>query len=1277
MPFLFPALASAACDIGILYLGRRNYLIQQEYHHPSDGVLVDNFDNVDDEDDTSQRVYHYGYIVCMAAIRLFLLLIPLPYHSFFGKALRCPILYRLFYATTIALVCIHTLMLLMIDPASLSSLLNALASYSNQDIGSGKLHHILVTRSLWVALILTLVSTLSHIALFFHVRSTAPVDGEWLGGRRRPKVLLYYAKEKKQHNHHSNGEQDKEHTERESLLRNSSGIVDDDDYDLEIMKKSSDDLASFGRNSIHSSSGRALSEISNKLMMEIQVRLRKAKGEWTNKLEEYQKKVARVGGSTTSNPDLQHHHIPLTLNNHLAPFRVILELFAGDDNNDFHSNNDHSTISRLDAVYDRDDGAALMLFVPQLLSFLLHGAYESSHPLEEWILETCSKNLFFAHKCYWFLRAWSLETTSISISQGSSEGDLLSPRQVTRLSHSSSLTSFATQEDDPQNVSKLLPEERAVIEDLMRKIMKCGEAPARLLHFGSTVGKGYSKPKIPAPGTVTKLSSESSTTSTSLFRSDSSSISSSFDVFQNYSTSSLTPSSAVESGLIPVNPLTGVPSQRHFECLIAHQRYGFLPLDNGATLSASYNQSILNGNPCGTSYFDSCTVFLDALITIADNLFQVPRHLRKIEFKKQLQLLEVEALPCNEIYIPLQNLHHRVWRIVSEESIPLSTKERVPCIVCLEVLEYDTESESVDRDISKLLRRRSSGSVISRQGTTASERELVDNWRNKPRDPFRRETTFNRMTHGMTKIPDKMKVSMHEMQASMQQMQESFRNNLSNIRDSADSGQSKDHSDGNNIINGGDNLIEKRLNPMSPPRDAEIGESPTRVEPVTPSKKTQSTSPRTPIAPISQGAMGQWTKSPSSKGTRANTSPANIVEISDEVVEDLTAPSMKAMNRSYLTINANATSNLSRRRISRPSSISTRVSNFDPEINGSYSNDYGYDDEADDCEHHMNGHGNHNGMIAAISSNGGANDNSKPPMTPTKAPPVVFKENWKEKENRLRSISAYGNHPGWKLLPVLIKSNDDLRQEQLASQLIQRMALILARDNIPVWLCPYEILALDANGGIIEAIPDTISIASLKKNDPDYTDLQGFFEQYFSESDTLADARANFCESLAAYSIVCFLLQIKDRHNGNILLDNRGHLIHIDFGFFFLSSPGKNTGFESAPFKLTREFVTVLGGPDSHLFGVFRTLCYRTFLSLRKHCHEIILLVEMLQLGNEDLACFRGRPDDAIRELRKRFRLDLNDRACLEYVNALIDESLENWRTNWYDRYQRYCVGVL
>ena len=82
-------------------------------------------------------------------------------------------------------------------------------------------------------------------------------------------------------------------------------------------------------------------------------------------------------------------------------------------------------------------------------------------------------------------------------------------------------------------------------------------------------------------------------------------------------------------------------------------------------------------------------------------------------------------------------------------------------------------------------------------------------------------------------------------------------------------------------------------------------------------------------------------------------------------------------------------------------------------------------------------------------------------------------------------------------------------------------------------------------------------------------------------------------------------------------------------------------------------------------------------MMLRKNAHKIILLVEMLVGGNEDLQCFAGNPDRALTELQERFRLDMNDAAVRDYVDTLVDESLENWRTRWYDRYQRCCTGVL
>lgn len=61
------------------------------------------------------------------------------------------------------------------------------------------------------------------------------------------------------------------------------------------------------------------------------------------------------------------------------------------------------------------------------------------------------------------------------------------------------------------------------------------------------------------------------------------------------------------------------------------------------------------------------------------------------------------------------------------------------------------------------------------------------------------------------------------------------------------------------------------------------------------------------------------------------------------------------------------------------------------------------------------------------------------------------------------------------------------------------------------------------------------------------------------------------------------IVQVKDRHNGNLLMDEEGHIIHIDFGFMLSNSPG-GVNFESAPFKLTRELLEVRH--NISLFGV-------------------------------------------------------------------------------------------
>jgi len=52
---------------------------------------------------------------------------------------------------------------------------------------------------------------------------------------------------------------------------------------------------------------------------------------------------------------------------------------------------------------------------------------------------------------------------------------------------------------------------------------------------------------------------------------------------------------------------------------------------------------------------------------------------------------------------------------------------------------------------------------------------------------------------------------------------------------------------------------------------------------------------------------------------------------------------------------------------------------------------------------------------------------------------AAMKEPWQEKVRRIRESSPYGHLANWKLLSVIVKCGDDLRQELLAYQFLTQL----------------------------------------------------------------------------------------------------------------------------------------------------------------------------------------------------------------------------------------------
>jgi len=285
----------------------------------------------------------------------------------------------------------------------------------------------------------------------------------------------------------------------------------------------------------------------------------------------------------------------------------------------------------------------------------------------------------------------------------------------------------------------------------------------------------------------------------------------------------------------------------------------------------------------------------------------------------------------------------------------------------------------------------------------------------------------------------------------------------------------------------------------------------------------------------------------------------------------------------------------------------------------------------------------------------------------------IWSENWEDLCESIRAESGFGSFVSWKLRAVIVKGLDDMRQECLAMQMIKKFKIIFEEAGLSLWLRPYDILIFSHNMGIIEFIPNTLSLHSIKKNSKNYLSLLNFFVNQFQGN--FEEAQKNFVESMAGYSLFCYLMNVKDRHNANILLDSEGHIIHIDFGFFLTNSPGGNINFETAPFKLNNEMIELMGGLEGEMFTYFKILLFQGFLELRKHVDELSLFIEMLRPGN-NLPCFRDF-DRALSDFRDRFHPTLTDEKCMSKVNELVESASDNWRTNKYDAFQRYSNGIL
>lgn len=597
-----------------------------------------------------------------------------------------------------------------------------------------------------------------------------------------------------------------------------------------------------------------------------------------------------------------------------------------------------------------------------------------------------------------------------------------------------------------------------------------------------------------------------------------------------------------------------------------------------AVMSASNLSPLQKTRLLRQHYFRSQTAFLTALEGISNRLVVVPKPARLSALRAELALIS-QDLPA-EVDIPVicpptlingspgRSQHHRIMRLNPAESTVLNSAEKVPYLMMVEVLRDDFTFDPETPDNQRLL-----GTLMSEGDNT---KRLFDLTSDTPRLVAAQDA----------KTPDPVADSVFEPisgDLGSSPMLKPFDDEPSTPRFS-----SKGHPSSNSQrLSSGATTSSTTLDAATPRTS---GQYTSRSNSPGPGRKMTLTMPRTAavdqpdfsaLATHMRTASQMLAQLEANSGKRPKHEVAAIRAKIIASMQSLEEQSFETEEQgpTFDTIIAKTNSNPP---VTSPNPDLEDDAPIDPAINASAGRERMENDF----------------KTGGVQRRGDRDDPSA----------AVFGEAWEAKKERVRKSSPYGWMKNWDLVSVIVKTGADLRQEAFACQLIDVCHKIWVDAEIDVWVKRMRILVTGESSGLIETITNGVSLHSLKRSltlasidsgqNPRQriATLRDHFIKAFGQPDSepfKAGVDA-FKRSLAAYSVISYILQLKDRHNGNVLIDSEGHIIHIDFGFMLSNSPG-SVGFEAAPFKLTHEYVDVLGGLGSEEYEDYKTLCKQAF----------------------------------------------------------------------------------
>lgn len=124
-----------------------------------------------------------------------------------------------------------------------------------------------------------------------------------------------------------------------------------------------------------------------------------------------------------------------------------------------------------------------------------------------------------------------------------------------------------------------------------------------------------------------------------------------------------------------------------------------------------------------------------------------------------------------------------------------------------------------------------------------------------------------------------------------------------------------------------------------------------------------------------------------------------------------------------------------------------------------------------------------------------------------------------------------------KKYPIIFKTGDDLRQDQLVIQIISLMDKLLQKENLDLKLSPYRILATSATAGAVQFIGSmSLAAASAKYRGSILAYMKANNPDDKADLGVRKEVMDTFVKSCAGYCVITYLLGVGDRHLDNLLI---------------------------------------------------------------------------------------------------------------------------------------------